>query len=161
MKIAGIKKAILFWGILSGEAIIYLKEKLHKGFVLINPELRPYLLGVGWNRDALSAAGLEFVYCTDNMLGHLFYQKKIEELLVLYQKKRDEGYLCLSGSLYVYKLARYHKVGVRFALGTELNLDKFPDCGASTLAGRPIYPESFTVKAEVPRFDIIKEEKDG
>jgi len=161
MEITNIKKAVLFWGILSEEAVIYLKEKFHRGFVLVNPELRPYLLGLGWNRDALSAAGLEFLYCTDNMLGHLFYLQKIKELLILYQKKMDDGYLCLSSSLYVYELAKYHNVDVKFAAGTELDLDKFSDSDASTLAGRPMYAESLLGEVEKPRLDLIKEEGDG
>ena len=78
MKIKDIKRAVLFWGILSEEAVIYLKEKLHEGFFLINPEMRPYLLGLKWNQNALAASGLKFLYCTDNMLGHLFYRQKIE-----------------------------------------------------------------------------------
>ena len=95
------------------------------------------------------------------MLGHLFYQQKIKELLILYQKKMDDGYLCLSGSLYVYELAKYHNVDVKFAAGTGLDLDKFSDSDASTLAGRPMYVESLLGEVEKPRLDLIKEEGDG
>ena len=160
MRVADIRSAILFWGILSEEAVIYLKEKAQEGFVLINPELRPYLLGLRWNRDVLQAAGLRFLYCTDNMLGHLFYRRKVKEVLILYQEKAERGYVCLSGSLYVYELAKYHKVKIKFISGTELNLDKFSDRDASTLGGRLLYGEN-SRKIEVPQGEIIREEEDG
>jgi methylthioribose-1-phosphate isomerase len=129
MKLKEIEKAILIWGPISNQGLSYLKEQ--KGLVII-AENRPYMIGLKYNKPLLKKEGIKFVYCTDNMLGILFYKKKIKEAILFYEKKEEGKILAITGSLYFYLLAKLHNVAIKFFLQEKIN---FLDSDASTIDG--------------------------
>ena len=83
MKIKEINHLTLIWGGLSKEGLSYLRNKANKNkVVILVPENRPYLLGLKYNIPLLEKEKIPLVYCTDNMLGFLFYKEKIEETVL-------------------------------------------------------------------------------
>jgi methylthioribose-1-phosphate isomerase len=126
MKLNQIDKAILVWGPVSKEGLTYLKEQ--KELVVIS-ENRPYMIGLRHNKPLLEREGIRFVYCTDNMLGILFYKKKVKEALLFYEKKEEGKILAICGSLYFYLLAKLHNVAIKFFLQEKIDfLNKDASC---------------------------------
>lgn len=123
MRLEEINEAILIWGAISKEALSYLKKQ--KSLVVI-AENRPYMIGLNYNCPLLEKEGIKFVYCTDNMLGILFYKKKVKEAILFYEKKERGRILAICGSLYFYLLAKLHNVKIKFFLQEKidfLNMD--------------------------------------
>jgi methylthioribose-1-phosphate isomerase len=100
MKLDALKQAVLVWGPLSEEAVKRLKTQ---GSPILVAECRPSLLGLKHNLPLLKKAAVDFVYCTDNSLGLLFYKKKINKTLIF-------GGKGVSGSLYAALLSKIHNI---------------------------------------------------
>lgn len=109
MNLDTIHNAVLIWGSISAEGLDFLKQE--KALAIV-PEQRPYLLGIKRNIPLLQKAGIEFVYCSDNALGLLFYKNKIKKTVLFYQERNGNTIWALPGSLYVNILSQLHKVPV-------------------------------------------------
>jgi len=79
VKLNALKNLILIWGPLSEEAAQELKKE---GSLVLVAENRPSLLGLKHNIPILKKEQVDFVYCTDNALGFLFYKQKIKKTLI-------------------------------------------------------------------------------
>jgi len=145
-----IDKAVLIWGPVSKEGIDYLQFQRKQ---VVIPENRPYLLGLKYNKPLIEKAGLRFVYCTDNTIGHLLYKKAVREA-VLFCKKEEGIIKGLSGSLYVWLLARIHHIPVKLLQEGEVDLENFLDKDAGTLDGKKVVEEGLI---EPPVYETIEE----
>ena len=156
MKLKQIKKAILIWGIVSQDGINQLKNEKE---LVVLPEMRPYLIGLLHNAPLLKKEGLEFVYCTDNMLGYLFYQNKIKKTVIFYKKLTPQGIMGVSGSLYVGLLSHLHKVPIKI-LPEGRATSNFKDFSAKTLLGKSfvLEKEYFVVepKEELVSYSVLR-----
>ncbi len=110
MNLSDINDAFLICGILTDEAINYLKLKNN---VVILPEHRPFSFSLNHNRNLLEANKIEYVFCTDNMIGLLFYQQKIKEIIFMYNNRSEKHYKAISGSFYFLVLGFLHKCEVK------------------------------------------------
>ena len=130
MKLEDLNNLILIWGVLSKDSLGLFKEE-----TILVPENRPFLYGLKYNIPLLKENNIPFVYCTDNMIGHFFYRKKIKKTYLFYKEKIREGFIGPCGSLYAGLLSRLHNVKVDAFLGAEVNFDNI-DRDASTLSGK-------------------------
>jgi methylthioribose-1-phosphate isomerase len=128
MKLNALKSLTLVWGPLSEEAATKLKSQ--DSLVLV-AENRPSLLGLKHNIPILKKEQVDFIYCTDNALGLLFYKQKIKKTLI-FSKDRLKG---VSGSLYAALLSKIHNVPVEIMEQGSIDL-KALDRDASTLGGK-------------------------
>ncbi len=152
MKLGQVRNSTLLWGILNREA---LKNFIEKDLLAL-PEARPYLYGLR-NIALLKREGFPCFYCTDNMLGTLFSHGKIRRSIIFYREENEKGFICPSGSLYIYLLSKLHKVEVRFFPQGEL--EDCPDKDASSLEGRLLISREdvdFVIK---PQDEFIEKEK--
>ncbi|MBN2482921.1 MAG: hypothetical protein JXD21_01805 [Candidatus Omnitrophica bacterium] len=160
MKLETIKNAVLVWGIISHEHIACLKDE---DALVIVPEQRPYCVGIHHNLPLLSSHYIPAVYCTDNMIGILFYTKKIKKTFLFCRKGslRPEG---MTGASYAALLSEIHRVPVCILAEGEYDLSGF-DRDASTLAGHNfvvderskkyiIHSERETIGEEVPGSEV-------
>ena len=108
--------------------------KKGKTTVLV-PENRPYMVGLKYNIPLLRRENVPLVYCTDNMLGALFYRGKIKELLLSYKEIRAEGIISGCGSLFAVVLAHLHQVQIKGFVQGAFPL-KGVDKDASSLGGK-------------------------
>lgn len=99
------------------------------------PENRPFMIGLIHNIPLLKKNGIQSVYCTDNMLGFLFYKRKISELLLFCKEVREKEMTGHCGSLFAVLLAKLHGAGIRVFHQDEFPTD-FADTDASTLSGK-------------------------
>ncbi len=129
-----IDKAVLIWGPVSKEGVEYLRFQRRQVIICEN---RPYLLGLKHNKPLIEEAKLRFTYCTDNTIGHLLYKKAVREA-VLFCEKQDGVIKGLSGSLYVWLLARIHHIPVKLLQEGEVDLEGFLDKDAGTLDGKKV-----------------------
>ncbi|MDP8259495.1 MAG: hypothetical protein P9L96_00595 [Candidatus Gygaella obscura] len=158
MKIDNLKESILVWGTLSDEALMYLKQpQKDNALNVIVAENRPFLLGIKYNVLKLNKENIPFVYCTDNMLGFLFYRKKISQVVICYKKKEKKSLLADSGSLFAVLLAKLHNVKVRaFPQG---NLDYSTlDKNSATLDGKAMLLDEDKDFVQETKDELIKEE---
>ena len=149
MKLDKIKDAILIWGPILSDSLSLLKDE--KKLVIV-PENRPYLIGLLYNAPLLKRQRINFVYCTDNMLGFLFYKNKIKKTIIFYQKLTKKGIICISGSLHVVLLSKLHSVPIEIMPQENLNI-KFLDSSAISLSGK-----RFVLKKDIKFFKPPKEE---
>ena len=126
-----VENAVLIWGPVSSEGINYLR---FQGKEVVVCENRPYLLGLIHNKPLLEKEGFRIVYCPDNAIGHLFYKNAVREV-VLFCRKEKGIIKGISGSLYVWLLAKLHSLPVKIFQQAEINWDKIKDLNASTLEG--------------------------
>ena len=156
MKLKQIKKSILIWGTVSQEGINQLKNE--KELVIV-PELRPYLIGLLHNVPLLKREGLSFVYCTDNMLGYLFYKDKIKKTIIFYKELTPQGIVGVCGSLYVGLLSHLHKVPIKILPEGKITYN-FKDFSAKTLLGKNFVLEkdNFFVepKEELVSYSVLR-----
>lgn len=131
MKLSDIENAVLIWGPATEDSMAKLKEWP----IVVVPENRPGLTGLYHNVPLLKKEKVNFVYCTDNMLGLLFYQGKIRKTILYYKQAIEGKIVGVSGSLYVSLLSKLHKVNVEFVMGEEIDLSKF-DQTAANLGGK-------------------------
>ena len=131
MKLEDIKRAVIIWGAVSSEGISELKKEP----LVIVAENRPFLLGLKHNIPLLREAGINFLYCTDNIPGFLLYKGKIEKTYLFYREKSEQGLIGVCGSLYMGLLSKLHNVPIKFMAGSKIDLVN-SDKDASTLGGR-------------------------
>ena len=138
MKIKDINRLTLIWGGISEEGLSYLRNKVNKNnFVILVPENRPYLLGLNYNIPLLEKEKIPLVYCTDNMLGFLFYKGNIEETILFCKKMAEKGVLGVCGSLYATLLSKAHNVPVKVFLQGKVDFSGM-DRDASVLQGKKL-----------------------
>ena len=126
-----VEDAVLIWGPISQEGVEYLR---FQGKQVVVCENRPYLLGLIHNKPLLEKEGFRIVYCTDNAIGRLFYENAVREV-VLYCRKEKGIIKGVSGSLYVWLLARLHNLPIKIFQQAEIDWHKIKDQDASTLGG--------------------------
>ena len=132
MDLKDIKDAVLIWGPVSKEGLEALKKE---DSLVVVAEMRPFILGLKYNIPLFKKAGIKCVYCTDNMIGALFYEGRIRKTFVFYEQEKEDSFLCMQGALYVALLSKLHDVEVIFLHQEDLILD-FTDRDASTFSGR-------------------------
>lgn len=136
MKIKDVNRLTLIWGGLSKEGLSYLRNKANKhNFVVLVPENRPYLLGLNYNIPLLEKEKIDLIYCSDNMLGFLFYKEKIEETILFCKEMAEKEVLGICGSLYVALLSKLHNIPVKVFLQGKVDFSG-RDKDASALQGR-------------------------
>jgi len=151
MRLDDLNNSLIIWGKLSEEGLEYI---LAFGKVVILPEIRPSLLGLN-NRELLDKSNVSYVCCTDNMVGMLFYKKKIQEVLIFGQKEKD-NLKSIGGLSYIWHLAKIHGVRVKLFLNDDLDLDIFKDKDASTINGKLVTLDAQGPVALNKEFEIIK-----
>jgi len=135
MRLEEIKRLFLIWGMPSEKGIRELEAavKNDKDLSIFVPEMRPYLLGLEIAK-ILQRQDIPHIYGTDNMLGLLFYKRKIKETIFFYKHKTKTTFSGICGSLYVCLLSTLHHVPIRTLEGGKINLANFPK-DASSLNG--------------------------
>ncbi|MFH1504929.1 MAG: hypothetical protein ABIH08_06065 [Candidatus Omnitrophota bacterium] len=137
MKLEKIYSTVLVWGVISREGVDCLRQE---NKLAVIAEGRPYLTGINYNIPLLKKEKIDFIYCTDNTLGLLFYKKKIAKTFFFYKEKTDNGLTGACGSLYAALLSKLHKVDIEvFPQGTA-NYEVL-DKNSATLAGKPFILE--------------------
>ncbi|MBN2119834.1 MAG: hypothetical protein JW734_02095 [Candidatus Omnitrophica bacterium] len=132
MKLVNAGKFILVWGPVSQEGLEELKRE---GLPVLVPENRPFLLGLKHNIPLFKESNINFVYCTDNMLGLLFYKGKIKKTFLFYRESDEQALAGICGSLYVALLSKLHNVRVEILNEAKVDLDRL-DVDASSLEGK-------------------------
>jgi len=137
MNIEQVDNALLVWGPLDEKSAAYVQRQKR---IIVVPEIRPFLIGMRYNLLLLKMRNPGTVYCTDNMLGLLFFKQAIAELLLVYTKEDSRGVTAISGSLYAATLARLHAVKISLHPGPVLNYNAlFKDADALSLCGRKLF----------------------
>ncbi len=139
-----VSNAVLIWGPVSGEGVEYLKLQAKQVVICEN---RPYLLGLIHNKPLLEKQGIRVVYCTDNTIGHLFYQKAVREI-VLFCRRENGIIKGVSGSLYVWLLAKIHNLPIKIFREAEICWQEIKDKDAGSLGGRPVIGRGSVEPAE-------------
>ena len=136
MKIEELKNSILIWGALSEGGLSYLKDRTRDNDLkVLVPENRPSMIGLKHNIPLLKKEGIPFIDCTDNMLGFLFYKKKIKETVLFGKKKEESHILAISGSLFAVYLTKLHGVPLKVLIQGKVSCN-YLDRDASTLGGK-------------------------
>ncbi len=143
MKIEQVNNALLVWGLLEEKTTAYIRQQER---MVVIPEMRPFFIGVRHNLPLLKMRNPAMTYCTDNMLGLLFFRQAVAELLLVYTKEEARGIVAPSGSLYAGMLARLHGVKISLHQGPVLNYNTlFKDTDASSLCGKKFFPNAAAV----------------
>lgn len=121
MRLNELKEVVLLWGVPSNEEIAAIKKrgKVNQDLRVLVPEMRPHCLGLEVAKR-LNEGGIQHTYATDNMLGILFYQNRIKEVLFFYKDLTHNHLVGICGSLYVCLLAHVHKVPIRPVRGDAM-----------------------------------------
>jgi translation initiation factor 2B subunit (eIF-2B alpha/beta/delta family) len=120
MRLDEMKEGLLLWGLPSPQAIAAIKKKVaDQGLCALVPEMRPSLLGLEVAKR-LTREGIKHLYATDNMLGILFYKRKIKEVIFFYKELTDHHAVGICGSLYVCLLAHVHNVPIKPLQGEKM-----------------------------------------
>jgi hypothetical protein len=121
MRLNEMKEGLLLWGVPAGKGIKEIKERMqgNRDLYVLVPEMRPYLFGLEVARR-LAEETIKPVYATDNMLGILFYKRKIKEVIFFYKDLIDQNFSGICGSLYVCLLARLHHVSIKPLQGEKM-----------------------------------------
>jgi hypothetical protein len=122
MRLSEVQEGLLLWGLPSRQGIAAVKKKARAeqgGVCVLVPEMRPYLLGLTIAKR-LEDEGIKNVYATDNMLGILFYKRKIKEVIFFYKELTDNHAVGICGSLYVCLLAHVHNVPIKPLQGEKM-----------------------------------------
>lgn len=136
---------------ISPEGISYMKLTEE---VVVLPEMRPYLWGIR-QKEILQKEKVKFVYCTDNMLGFLFYRQKIEKTLFFYERMLPQGVVGINGSLYVCLLSKLHHVPIKIFTAAKDNLNNAGDKDATTLQGTDVVLEADKKFVVVPSNELV------
>ena len=114
MRLNELGEVVLLWGVPSDKEIAMVKERgeVNRDLYVLVPEMRPQCLGLEIARR-LNEKGIQHTYATDNMIGILFYQNKINEVLFFYKDLRDNHLVGICGSLYICLLAHLHNVPIK------------------------------------------------
>jgi hypothetical protein len=121
MRLSELKEVVLLWGLPSRQGITQIKKKVQvdKEVYVLVPEMRPYLLGLKIAK-IFTVENIRHVYATDNMMGVLFYQRKVKEVLFFYKELADHHVVGICGSLYACLLAYLHNVPIRLLQGDTM-----------------------------------------
>jgi len=121
MRLKELVEVVLLWGVPSNEEIVVIKEggEANRDLRVLVPEMRPHCLGLEVAKR-LNEGGIRHTYATDNMLGILFYQNRIKEVLFFYKDLADNHLVGICGSLYVCLLAHVHNVPIRPVRGDAM-----------------------------------------
>ncbi|MCM8757701.1 MAG: hypothetical protein NC900_04370 [Candidatus Omnitrophica bacterium] len=151
MRLNEFDQAILVWGIISSESIAQLKSE---NTLIAVSEMRPYLVGLKHNIPLLKKADIDFFYCTDNMLGFLFYKNKIKKTLLFYKELKPQGLVGICGSLYVSLLSKLHSIPVQIIPQGKFNF-KSSDLDALSLDGKCLILKKDINFVEAPKEEIV------
>ncbi|MFA7114567.1 MAG: hypothetical protein WC214_03785 [Candidatus Omnitrophota bacterium] len=146
-----ITNMIVVWGNVQAAGFDVL---MHEDSGVIVCEQRPFMYGLSV-AGQLKNKGLKVLYCSDNALGFLFYNKKIDKVYVFYEQKKDNKVICQSGTYYLCLLARQHNVDIIFSEGINIKDSKDlrgPDAGS-------IFSKSFVMAKNTDKY-IIKPERE-
>lgn len=131
MKLNDIESLVLVWGAISEAVLGQLKKEAS---LILVPENRPFLLGLKHNIPLLERENIDYLYCTDNMLGLFFYKGKIRKTLIFYKEAREK-IIGFCGTMYVSLLSKLHHVDIQYVRQDKLSFN-FSDKDASTLGGK-------------------------
>lgn len=134
MKLTEAQEMILVWGPVTRSFLPRLREE--NSLVLV-PEGRPYLTGLKHTIPLLQQENVPCVYCTDNMLGLLFYKQKIKKTILFYYTRVKNGLEADSGSLYAGLLSKLHRVPVEAVCNDE-EKTAYIDRDAATFEGKDL-----------------------
>lgn len=155
MKLSEIKNAVILWGIPSKEIIEELKDR---GCLVVVPEQRPSLLGLKQVMPILAKEGISHLYCTDNVLGFLFYKKRLKKTYLGFNEERGSDISASSGSLYISLLSKIHNIEIKIFPSVKGSLQK-SDEDASTLDKKDfILTDNKEDSIVRPRPEIIPQE---
>lgn len=158
MRLENIEQGIVIWGKASLQGIDQLKAK---AAIIIVPEQRPSFTGLNQVIPRLNQVNIPYVYCNDNMLGLLFYKRKIKLSALFYKSCNDQGLVADSGSLYLVLLSYLHKVPITSLPEDEVNLSSL-DYDATTIEGKELILankfKDFTIppKEELISWQLLK-----
>ena len=132
-------KGLLVWGAISEQGLEQIKEGQD---LVIVPENRPALTGLMYNTPLLKKHDVPVIYCTDNMLGLLFFKKKVRKTLIFYKKLVTDGIVGVPGTLYAAMLSHLHGVPIKAMPQAEMTLDP-ADEDASFFGGKKFVLEQY------------------
>jgi len=133
----------------------------NKNSMILVPELRPYLIGLNYHVPILKKIDLPFIYITDNMVGYLFFKKKIKKTVLFYETKEERGLWSITGSLYFCLLSWIHKVPIKISSGKVIKSETFLDKDAKSIDGTPLImnknSENYIIppQRELVRWEIL------
>jgi len=156
MRLGAIINAVLVWGAVSPDGLEKLRQEKS---MFVVPENRPYMLGLKRNCPLFKKENLRFVYCTDNVLGLLFYKKKIKKTAVFYKEKTENSVIGIPGTLYAVMLSRLHDVPVEF-LPADPSAASFYEGDSAQLGGRVFVSADDRQKCVVTAADEIISEQE-
>jgi hypothetical protein len=121
MRLSEVKESLLLWGLPSRQGIAEIKKRMQadQGVYVLVPEMRPHMFGLGIAKR-FQKEGTKHVYATDNMLGILFYEHKVKEVLFFYKELTDHHVVGICGSFYVCLLAHLHHVPIQLLQGDAM-----------------------------------------
>ena len=155
MDIDRAKKLIVVWGKVSEEGALWIAEQNQRVLV---PEQRPYLLGLKYNAGVLESENIDWVYCTDNVLGLMFYEKRIDKVCLFCESIGGDKVEILSGGLYIALLAKIHNIPRHIFLQASFDLSSY-DRDASTIERKDfILDDSLNKYIIEPETETIHEE---
>jgi methylthioribose-1-phosphate isomerase len=122
MRLSDVKEGLLLWGLPLHQGITAVMKKVRadQGVHILVPEMRPHMLGLVIAKR-LQEEGIKPVYATDNMLGLLFYQGKVKEVIFFYKELVGHDIVGICGSLYVCLLAYEHGVPIQLLAGDAVS----------------------------------------
>lgn len=126
MKLKDIHNAVLVWGVIGDESLPELKNE---NTLVIVAEGRPGCVGFTHNLPLLKKERIPAVYCTDNMIGTLFYAQKIRKTYIYTGNDPDDP-----EGAYVFLLSRLHDVPVEKRPAGNVDTSA-ADADAGTLGG--------------------------
>ncbi len=135
MKLRDLHNGIIIWGVPGEELFLFLETC--SGLCIL-PEMRPSGIGLRINREICNIRNIPFCVCTDNMLGNLFFQKKIKQVVVFSMKEEKENIVCFPGTFTLLMLARLHSVPVKLLPAGLFQKDVLIDKDAQTISGKPL-----------------------
>lgn len=150
-------EVVLLWGVPSNKEITMIKERgeANRDLCVLVPEMRPHCLGLEVAKR-LNKGGIKHTYATDNMLGILFYQNKVKEVLFFYKDVRDDHVVGMCGSLYVCLLAHVHNVPIEPVRGDAMSSRSFRAASSLDEYMRFQYNDVLEAADEYVPMDIIR-----
>lgn len=124
---------ILIAGIPSAELILHISSTYGKEIRLFICESRPYEEAVAGEIAALHDKGYSITLCTDNMIGALMKEYRIDAVWSLYVKEQEGVFTAVNGARMSAMMARAH--GIPFMLYPH---SSFPRVEEGSFAGDPV-----------------------
>ncbi len=141
-----IRKYLLLYGVppRSQSHVLLKTLKASQAESFLVPEMRPELCGAQMVARELLDSNVPVTLISDNMMGTLFAQGEIRELLFFYSGSVDNGLIGRCGSLLAVQLARLHGVPI-VPLSGEQQLTAPTDHDVSTFLGKVISPAGVSI----------------